>query len=74
MNFIEKQKSKKLSEKRKAEREKLRKDIENLEAEIKKTETVFNFATDDYLLESAIFEQNAQKANKNYLLRLAKEI
>ena len=74
MNFREKQKAKKLSEKRKAEREKLRKDIENLEAEIKKTETVFNFATDDYLLESAIFEQNAQKAKMNYLLRLAKEI
>ena len=74
MNFFEKQKAKKLLEKRKAERARLRKDIENLEAEIWKTETVFNFATDDYLLESAIFEHNAQNAKMNYLLRLAKEI
>ena len=74
MNFIEKQKAKKLFEKRKAERDSLRKDIEKLEAEIRKTETVFNFATDDYLLESAIFEHNAQEAKMNYLLRLAKEI
>ena len=61
-------------EKRKAERERLREDIENLEAEIRRTETVFNLTTDEYLLESAIFEQNAQKAKMNYLLKLAREI
>ena len=74
MNFIEKRKAKKILEKRKAERQRLREDIENLEAEIKRTETVFNFTTDEYLLESAIYEHNAQKAKMNYLLKLAREI
>ena len=74
MNFFEKKKTKKLLEKRKAERASLREDIQNLEAEIKRTETVFNLATDEYLLESVIYEQNAQKAKINYLLKLAKEL
>ena len=74
MNFFEKRKAKKLLEKRKAERDRLREDIQNLEAEIKRTETVFNLATDEYLLESVIYEQNAQKAKMNYLLKLAKEL
>jgi hypothetical protein len=74
MNFMKKRAEKKLLQKKKAERERLRADMENLEAEIRRTETVFNFTTDEYLLESAIFEQNAQKAKMNYLLKLAKEI
>ena len=74
MNFFEKKKTKRLLEKRKAERANLREDIQNLEAEIKRTETVFNLATDEYLLESVIYEQNAQKAKMNYLLKLAKEL
>ena len=74
MNFFEKKKTKRLLKKRKAERANLREDIQNLEAEIKRTETVFNLATDEYLLESVIYEQNAQKAKMNYLLKLAKEL
>ena len=74
MNFFEKRKAKKLAEKRTEERNRLREDIEKLSEEIKRTETVFNFATDEYLLESAIFEQNAQRAKMNYLLKLAREI
>ncbi|MBQ7123611.1 MAG: DUF2508 family protein [Oscillospiraceae bacterium] len=74
MNLLKKRAERKLLEKRKAERERLREDIENLEAEIRRTETVFNLTTDEYLLESAIFEQNAQKAKMNYLLKLAREI
>ena len=74
MNFFERRKLKKLAEKRAKERNSLREDIEKLSEEIKRTETVFNLATDEYLLESAIFEQNAQKAKMNYLLKLAKEI
>ncbi len=74
MNFSEKRRARKIAEKKKAERESLRKDIENLEAEIKRTETIFNFTTDEYLLESAIYEQNSQRAKMNYLLKLAKEI
>ena len=74
MNLLKKRAERKLLEKRKAERERLREDIENLEAEIRRTETVFNLTTEEYLLESAIFEQNAQKAKMNYLLKLAREI
>ena len=74
MNMLKKRTEKKLLEKRKLQREKLRADIEALEEEIKRTETVFNFTTDEYLIESAIFEHNAQKAKMNYLLRLAKEM
>ncbi len=74
MNFIQKRKQKELLKKRSLERALLRKDIENLAAEIEKNEAIFNFTTDEYLLESAIYEHNAQKAKMNYLLKLAKEI
>ncbi len=74
MNVFKKNKEKKLAAKRKAEIQSLREDIENLEEEMRRTETVFNLATDEYLLESAIFERNAQTAKMNYLLKLAKEI
>lgn len=74
MNLFKNRAEKRLLEKRKAERDKLRADIENLEQEIRRTETVFNLTTDEYLLESAIYEHNAQRAKMNYLLRLAKEI
>ncbi len=71
---MKKRAEKRLLEKKRKERSRLREDIENLEAEIKRTETVFNLTTDEYLLESAIFEHNAQKAKMNYLLRLAKDM
>ncbi|MBE6900347.1 MAG: DUF2508 family protein [Ruminococcaceae bacterium] len=74
MNLFKKRAEKRLLKKRAEERENLRSDIEALEREIRKTEAVFNLTTDEYLLESAIFEQNAQKAKMNYLLKLAKEI
>ena len=74
MNILKKRKEKLLLEKRKAERNRLREDIEKLEEEIKRTEILFNLTTDEYLLESAIYEHNAQKAKMNYLLKLAKEI
>ena len=74
MNLFKKRAEKRLLKKRAEERESLRSDIEALELEIRKTEAVFNLTTDEYLLESAIFEQNAQKAKMNYLLKLAKEI
>ncbi len=74
MNLFKKRAEKRLLKKRAEERKSLRSDIEALEQEIKKTEAVFNLTTDEYLLESAIFEQNAQKAKLNYLLKLAREI
>ena len=74
MNLFKKRAEKRLLKKRAEERKSLRSDIEALEWEIRKTEAVFNLTTDEYLLESAIFEQNAQKAKMNYLLKLAREI
>ena len=74
MSFTKRKAEKRILQKRKEERERLRSDIEALEAEIRRTETVFNLTTDEYLLESAIYEHNAQKAKMNYLLKLAKEI
>lgn len=74
MSFTKRKAEKRLLQKRREERERLRSDIEALEAEIRRTETVFNLTTDEYLLESAIYEHNAQKAKMNYLLKLAKEI
>ena len=74
MNLLEKRKEKKVLKKRREERERLRKDIENLEAEMERNEAVFNLTTDEYLLESAIYEHNALKAKMNSLLQLAKEI
>ena len=74
MNFKNKITKKRQMKKREEARNLIRKDIENLEEEMKRTETVFNLTTDEYLLESVIFEQNSQKAKMNYLLRLAREI
>lgn len=74
MNLMKKRAEKRRLERKKEERNRLREDIEKLEAEIKRTETVFNLTTDEYLLESAIYEQNAQKAKMNYLLKLAREM
>ena len=73
MTLFKNKTNKKLLKKKKEERDRLRSDIEALEEEIRRTETLFNLTTDEYLLESAIFEHNAQKAKMNYLLRLAKE-
>ena len=73
MTLFKNKTNKKILKKKKEERDRLRSDIEALEEEIRRTETVFNLTTDEYLLESAIFEHNAQKAKMNYLLRLAKE-
>lgn len=74
MSFLKRRTEKRLLKKLAEERLRLREDIENLEAEMKRTETVFNLSTDEYLLESAIYEHNAQQAKMNYLLKLAKEI
>ncbi len=74
MNFLQKRKEKELLKKRSAERTRLRNDIEKLEAEMERNEIIFNLTTDEYLLESAIYEHNAQRAKMNYLLKLAKEI
>ena len=55
MNLLEKREQKRLALKRREEREKLREDMERLEEEIRRNEILFNFATDEYLIESIIF-------------------
>lgn len=74
MNLKKKFEQKRYIKKKAEERNRLRDDIEKLEEEMKRTETVFNLTTDEYLLESVIFEQNSQRAKMNYLLKLAREI
>lgn len=69
-NIAEKKK-KKLREK---ELEELRNDIEELEKAMKQNEIYFNMITDEYLLDSVIYEYNAQKAKMNYFMREAKKL
>ena len=69
-NIAEKKK-KKLREK---ELEELRSDIEELEKAMKQNEICFNMVTDEYLLDSVIYEYNAQKAKMNYFMREAKKL
>lgn len=64
-------KRKKLREK---ELKELRESIENLEREMKQNEICFNMVTDEYLLDSVIYEYNAQKAKMNYFLKEAKKV
>ena len=64
-------KRKKLREK---ELNELRESIENLEREMKQNEICFNMVTDEYLLDSVIYEYNAQKAKMNYFLKEAKKV
>lgn len=74
MNLLEKREQKKMELRRREERKKLREDMERLEEEIRRNEVLFNFATDEYLIESIIYERNAQAAKMNYLLKQAREI
>ena len=62
-NITEDRKKKKIREK---ELNNLKKDIEDLENEMKQNEICFNMITDEYLLDSVIYEYNAQKAKMNF--------
>lgn len=53
--------------------EELRREMEALEEEMKRTDALFNLAADEDLVDSFIYERNAQVARMSYLLRLAKE-
>lgn len=74
MNLLEKREKKRTELRRREERERLREDMVRLEEEIRRNEILFNFATDEYLIESIIYERNAQAAKMNYLLKQAREI
>lgn len=74
MNLLEKREAKMKIKHREEERARLRKDMQRLEEEISRNESVFNLVTDENLIEALIFEQSANEARMNYLLRMAKEI
>ena len=52
----------------------LRDDMQKLEAEIRRNESLFNIVTDENLIEALIFEQSANEARMNYLLQQARSI
>lgn len=74
MNLLAKRQEKMKIKHREEERARLRKDMQRLEAEMSRNESAFNLVTDENLIEALIFEQSANEARMNYLLRVAKEI
>lgn len=74
MNLLAKRSEKAVIKKKHEEMMQIKSDMERVEREMEHTSTLFDLATDDYLIESLIYEQNAQKARLCYLLRQAKEI
>lgn len=74
MSLLTKKSEKAMMKKKHEEMEQIKSDMERVEREMERNNTLFNLATDDYLIESLIYEQNAQKARLCYLLRQAKEI
>ncbi len=74
MNLLAKRAEKERAKRKAQERAQLREDMQRLEAEIRRNESLFNLVTDDNLISALIFEQSANEARMNYLLQRAKEI
>lgn len=74
MNMLAKRAEKERAKRKAQERAQLREDMQRLEAEIRRNESLFNLVTDDNLISALIFEQSANEARMNYLLQRAKEI
>ena len=74
MNWLAKRAEKERAKRKAQERAQLREDMQRLEAEIRRNESLFNLVTDDNLISALIFEQSANEARMNYLLQRAKEI
>lgn len=74
MNLLAKRTEKERAKRKAQERAQLREDMQRLEAEIRRNESLFNLVTDDNLISALIFEQSANEARMNYLLQRAKEI
>lgn len=74
MNLLAKRAEKERAKRKAQERAQLREDMQRLEAEIQRNESLFNLVTDDNLISALIFEQSANEARMNYLLQRAKEI
>ena len=74
MNLLAKREKKERIKRKAEERARLREDMQKLEAEIRRNETLFNLVTDENLIEALIFEQSANEARMNYLLQRAKSV
>lgn len=74
MNLLAKREEKEQIKRKAEERARLREDMQRLEAEIRRNETLFNLVTDENLIEALIFEQSANEARMNYLLQRAKSV
>lgn len=74
MNLLAKREEKERIKRKAEERARLREDMQRLEAEIRRNETLFNLVTDENLIEALIFEQSANEARMNYLLQRAKSV
>ncbi len=74
MNLLAKREEKEQIKRKAEERARLREDMQKLEAEIRRNETLFNLVTDENLIEALIFEQSANEARMNYLLQRAKSV
>ena len=74
MNLLAKREEKERIKRKEKERAQLRDDMQKLEAEIRRNESLFNIVTDENLIEALIFEQSANEARMNYLLQQARRI
>ena len=74
MNLLAKREEKERIKRKEKERAQLRDDMQRLEAEIRRNESLFNIVTDENLIEALIFEQSAKEARMNYLLQQARSI
>ena len=74
MNLLMKREEKERLKRKSEERARLREDMKRLEAEIRRTESLFNLVTDENLIDALIFERNANEARMNYLLQRARSI
>ena len=74
MNLLAKREEKERIKRKEKERAQLRDDMQRLEAEIRRNESLFNIVTDENLIEALIFEQSANEARMNYLLQQARII
>ena len=74
MNLLAKREKKERIKRKEKERAQLRDDMQRLEAEIRRNESLFNIVTDENLIEALIFEQSANEARMNYLLQQARSI
>lgn len=72
LKILNKKKTKKRTESEK-ERDEILSELESISDMLKKSETMFNIAEDEKMLEAVIYEQKALQSRYIYLLNRAKE-